>query len=543
MRGTAPSHALKPFKNLKRNLFMQILKNRRTWSLLLFFILTFAVTALVSCGEKDEATSTYTIVTPSVNPGGTLFGRDFIMESAFATSSYSVEITGELETDDPGLHETEITVTDDNGTKRVHKATYNVRSYLKDSLRIEAGSAAVTVSDFINTKVVTDMSAHTFAFEDMALVLSYTLGTHRVGVFVDDMLMYSTLIIEDTVAPTGSPVTVYITNASGAPKASDFVTDIVDATSVACEFKEDYDFNTSDDIYVTVILTDEAGNRSEVTSFATCSVDTEPPVISGVKDITVTVGGSVAYKEGVTVTDNSGENLKIKVDNSRVNLKEVGTYEVSYSAKDSAGNETIVRATVNVIDEPTVSKDEMMAEAKKIYNQYIKTADGMSKWDIAYAIFNWTYKNIKYGDGDIDFEDTYGEAYNGFTTFKGDCFTYMVTSEALLEIAGIPTTRIQRLKYEGEANHFWLLVDIGDGWYHFDSCPHFKGMQYESFMQTDAELAAYCSEHDIDYYYRFDKSKYPARATVSYSTPEVPPETEAPEAGTPDTEYDPSFGM
>ena len=66
----------------------------------------------------------------------------------------------------------------------------------------------------------------------------------------------------------------------------------IDPTGIV--FKEEYNFNTTDDIYVTIILTDEAGNRSEVTSFATCSVDTEPPVISGVKDIEVVVGGSAA---------------------------------------------------------------------------------------------------------------------------------------------------------------------------------------------------------------------------------------------------------
>lgn len=498
--------------------------NKSRIGLILLLLGAIFIFMLSSCGE--EASSTYTVISPSVNPGGTLYGSDFIMVSAFTESEYTVSVDGDLDTSEPGLHETKITVTDSQGNTKIHTATYTVRSYLKDSVRVEAGSAVVTVDDFINREVVTDVSLHTFAFEDELLVASYLLGTHRVGIIVDDLLMYSTLIIEDTVAPTASPVTVFITNDSDTPKASEFVADIVDATSVVCEFKEDYNFNTTDDIYVTVILTDEAGNRSEITSFATCSVDTEPPVISGVKDIEVIVGGSVAYKDGVTVTDNSGEKLKISVDNSRVNLKEIGSYEVSYSAVDSAGNETIVRATVTVIEEPAVSEDEMLAAAKKIYNEQIKTSADMTKWDIAYAIYTWTHDNITYGDGDIDFEDTVGEAYKGFTTGKGDCFTYMVTAEVLLELADIPTKRIERLKYDGEANHFWLLVDIGDGWYHFDSCWHFSGMAFESFMRTDAELAAYCEENDIEYYYRYDKSKYPARGTVSYyeTAPDITPD-------------------
>lgn len=481
----------------------------------LVMIFLIVCTVLVSCSKADE-TSTYTVISPTVNPGETLSPNAFVMVSAFSDAEYTVSIDGNTDTSSPGLHETKITVTDSRGKSRSHVVSYTVRSYLRDSVRIEAGEGNVTVNDFINSDVVKNSDLHTFRFEDELLVLSYVLGTHRVGIYVDDILMHSTLIIEDTVPPTASPVTVYITNDSKTPKAEDFVSDIVDATSVICEFKEEYNFNTTDDIYVTVILTDEAGNRSEVTSFATCSVDTEPPVISGVKDIEVVVGGSVSYKEGVTVTDNSGEKLKITVDNSRVNLKKVGSYEVSYSAKDSAGNETIVRATVTVVEEPSVSEDEMLAEAKKIYNEKIKTSSDMSKWDIAKAIYNWTHDNIKYGDGKIDFDDTVGEAYKGMTTGKGDCFTYMVVSEALFKIADIPTKRIERLKYTGEANHFWLLVDIGDGWYHYDSCWHFTGMAYESFMRTDKELSDYCSENDIEYYYRFDKSKYPARGTVSY---------------------------
>lgn len=484
------------------------------FGLLLMLLLVTVVFSLVACVE--EASSTYTVISPSVNPGGNLKGQDFIMVSAFSEMKYEVTVDGELDTSSPGLHTTKITVTDENGNSKIHTASYTVRSYLKDSVRIEAGSTDVTVNDFINRDVVTDTAYHSFRFEDEALVNSYVLGTHKIGIFVDDLLMYSTLIIEDTVAPTASPVTVYITNDSSTPKAEQFVADIIDATVVICEFKEEYNFNTTDDIYVTIILTDEAGNRSEVTSFATCSVDTEPPVISGVKDIEVVVGGSVAYKEGVTVTDNSGEKLKITVDNSRVNLNEVGTYEVSYSAVDSAGNETIVRATVNVIEEPAVSEAEMLDAAKKIFKEQIKTSPDMTKWDVAFAIYNWTHDNITYSDGDIDFEDTVGEAYKGFTTGKGDCFTYMVTSEVLFKLADIPTKRIERLKYAGEANHFWLLVDIGDGWYHYDSCWHFSGMAFESFMRTDAELAKYCEDNDIEYYYRYDKSKYPTRSTVSY---------------------------
>lgn len=480
--------------------------------LLLFTILTLAAT-VVSCAG-DSSTSTYTIISPSVDPGGELRGSDFIMVSEFSKEKYTVSLNDEIDTSLPGRHTVSITVKNKNGYKRTLDAVYTVRSYLYDSVRVEAGSGVVSIDKFINRKVMKDPSAHTVRFRDELLVASYTLGTHTVEIFVDEMLMQATLIIEDTVAPTASPVTVFITDASKTPKADDFVTDVKDATGVICEFKESYDFNTTSDVNVIIVLTDEAGNSTEVEALATCSVDTEPPVIEGVQDITVVLGESVSYKSGVTVTDNSGESIKVSVDNSRVNLKAVGVYEVSYSATDSAGNSTIVRATVTVIEAPKATEADVAELAEKVYKSLY--TDGMTKWDIAFAIYNWTHDSITYVDVETTIDDSVQAAYDGFSDLKGDCLTYMTVAEALLKQAGIPTKRIERLKYENEANHYWLLVDIGDGWYHFDACWRLKNKPFEPFMRTDAELAEYCTEYEIEYYYRFDKSKYPSRGTVSY---------------------------
>ncbi len=283
---------------------------------------------------------------------------------------------------------------------------------------------------------------------------------------------------------------------------------------VSCASSPDSDVTPSDSTEVPPVSSDE--ETTVALPEETTYLDTEAPVITGVKDIEVVVGGSVSYKDGVSVTDDSGEDISITIDNSNVDLNTVGSYEVFYSAKDSAGNETTVCATVTVIKESAYSKDEMLDVANAIFSEQIKTSEDMSDWDIAYAVYNWTHNNITYSSGNIDFDDSVGEAYKGMTTGKGDCFTYMVVSEVLLKIADIPTTRVERLKYEGEANHFWLLVDLGDGWYHFDSCWHFSGMAYESFMCTDEELATYCAKYNIEYYYRFDKDAYPERGTESY---------------------------
>ena len=79
--------------------------------------------------------------------------------------------------------------------------------------------------------------------------------------------------------------------------------------------------------------------------------DTEPPVISGVKDICAYVGNQIDYESGILVSDDHDENVKLKIDSSAVNMKAGGSYPLTYSAVDSAGNTVSVGVTVNVMEQ------------------------------------------------------------------------------------------------------------------------------------------------------------------------------------------------
>lgn len=475
-------------------------------------LLIMAALSLVSCGGNPG--NDYKMITPVVDPGATLSGNDFIIVSAFTGSKYTATIDGAAPTDEPGQHTVSITVSDGHGFNRTHVCTYTVRSYLRDSVRIEIGTP-VTVDKFINTDI-DSYRGRVFEFEDPLTVASYGIGTYKIGILVDGMLEYSSLILEDTIPPTASPVTVHITALTGTPRADAFVADIKDATSVACTFKEEYDFNTTEDIPVVIILTDEAGNTTELESLATCEVDTVKPEIHGVKDITVYVGTSPEYRKGITVTDDSGEVPRLNVDNSRVNPNVVGSYEITYSAEDSSGNKTIVYATVYVVEKPKITEDEMKNVARDVYNNEIHTSADMTKWDVAYAIFKWTRDKVSASKTASDTTDPVGAAYSALHDKKGDSFARMSAARAMLDLAGIDCRQISRLQYDKEDAHYWLIVNIGDGWYHFDSTP--TGNPFEPFMRTDAELDSYCDKYNIEYYYRFDRSKYPSRGTVSYYT-------------------------
>lgn len=224
--------------------------------------------------------------------------------------------------------------------------------------------------------------------------------------------------------------------------------------------------------------------------------DTEGPVISGVKPLTALVGGTLNYRDGVTAVDGRDGPVPLQVDSSKVNLNAAGEYEVVYFAEDSSGNRTEVTTTA-VITEPdsTPNPTEESAEAAlervnalsdQILAQII--TDGMSQREKARAIYDYVSSHIKYV-GTSDKGSWIDGAYSGFTTGRGDCFNYFACAKALLTRAGIPNVDLERVG--GVTRHYWQLVNVGDGYYHFDTCPHPSGYSMTSFLITEDQARAY----------------------------------------------------
>lgn len=203
------------------------------------------------------------------------------------------------------------------------------------------------------------------------------------------------MTIEDTKAPTAKANDVTV-NKDGQIEANQFVTDIKDATKVDVSFKDKPDVSKDGESEVTIVLTDEGKNQKEVKAKLTVVSDSEPPVIEGVKDITAYIGETVSYKKDVTVTDNMDQNPTLDIDNSKVNLNKAGTYEVVYTATDSAGNTSSASSKITIKEKPKgyVDKEDVYALAKKVVDQIIN--DSMTDMEKAFAIYRWTKTNIGY---------------------------------------------------------------------------------------------------------------------------------------------------
>lgn len=344
---------------------------------------------------------------------------------------------------------------------------------------------------------------------DISKIDTKNATTHTIIIKVGNREFESVLHIRDTKAPTADVVELQ-TKEGVLPKAEEFLKNVTDCSNVLISYKTVPDVSTGGTKDVVIILKDSFGNETEVTSKITVLTDEEPPVIEGAKNIEIFLGDTVSYRSGITVKDNEDPNPTLSIDNSKVKLDEVGTYEVTYSATDASGNTSSVTITLTIKKKPSnvIDEDKVLELAQDILKNITK--ESMSKREIAFAIYKWTYSNIMYTDSS-DKSSWVKGAYQAFTKKTGDCFTYYAAAKALYEAAGIDNVDIVKSD-TSHSRHYWSLINLGDGWYHVDCTPR-KGTGDLFFMVTDEELLEYSKKHSNSHI--FDTSAYPERATKS----------------------------
>ena len=306
----------------------------------------------------------------------------------------------------------------------------------------------------------------------------------------------------EPIPPSGTPVDQTCLTVDTLPPEA-FVTKIAGSSSVTVTFAETPDFTAPGTQEVALLLTDEDGSTTELTASLTVIQDTTPPVISGVADQTILLGETVAYKKGVTVTDDYDEDVELEVDSSQVNPTVAGDYLVTYRATDRSGNTAEVTAYFS-FTQPSEYTELALEKAREVLDKI--TTEDMTQTEIAKAIYDWCRANIAY-TAHTDKGDWQKAAVQGFTQRSGDCYVYFATAKAMFEAAGIPNIDVEKTYVEGRAMHYWSLINCGGGWYHFDATPR-VGEGDDFFMVTDAYLEAYSKAHYNSH--EFDHSLYPA---------------------------------
>lgn len=308
-------------------------------------------------------------------------------------------------------------------------------------------------------------------------------------------------IVSETVAPkgTGKEVTV---EADTIPDASAFVENIVDDTPVTVSYKEEPLFVVAGQQKLTLVLTDVFGNTSEVAATANVVPASDGPRFEGLEPVYMQVGSAISYKAGVTATDKQDGTLTFTVDPGDFDNEKEGTYKVLYHAVDSDGNRLTVIRTV-VVESKT--RQKVREKAQAVLDEIIKP--GMTRDEQIYAVFRKVWHYVWYS-GSSDKSSLENAAYEGFSTWAGDCYTYYAMVKVMLDILEIPNVEVARVG--GDSRHWWNLVEFEDGkYYHVDATPH-RYTNMEHFKMTESVINAYTADPQVaayrPNYYVYDRT-------------------------------------
>ena len=241
-------------------------------------------------------------------------------------------------------------------------------------------------------------------------------------------------------------------------------------------------------------VTDPTGAGTRATDAPTQTPDVTPPVIEGVKELFARQGGTVKYLTDITVTDDRDENLKVNVDADKVDLRQEGDYPVTYWAVDAAGNRAEVKTVVHV-QADYVDQDIVSDLAEDVIDEII--TEDMTPLKKLETIYHWMHRHIHYRNALCPTEQL-PAAYHGLTERWGDCQVFQYTAEALLNAAGIKNRLIDTVPYYDL--HCWNLVDIGEGWMHFDTTVFHDGANfcYVDTATLQARSKGYPRSHQFD---------------------------------------------
>lgn len=381
---------------------------------------------------------------------------------------------------------------------------YNTKSDLVYSeVYVEAGTSDCDVTEFLKREEPTAHFTKDSEFDprvpgDYELKIAWEMPVF--GIVTDKTILH----VQDTVAPevqlATDSVDMYVT--AQAPSAADLVESVNDVTNCTIDFAEEYDFTKEGEFEASIVVTDEAGNQTVCTVPCKVIEDNTPPEIKGVEPLQFAQGDAVSFKKNIEVVDDKDENPTLEVDNSEVNVDKRGVYNLTYIARDAAGNETKKTTTVKIVSAKIseATEENVNALADAVLADIIK--DGMDQKAQAKAVFNWVVNNITYSET-AGIDDLYSAAYKGMYYHVGDCTVKQKTAEVLLNRLGIKNMEIEKIR--DTRGHYWLLIDIGEGWYHYDPNLQLDGTLI--FYWNDADLWAYSNAHKNTHNY--DPSKYP----------------------------------
>lgn len=396
----------------------------------------------------------------SVDIGTKLTPEDFVkevsdlspVELSFAQPLDEVETYGDITV--------EIIATDSSGNTSRGSCTLSY-AWIHAQVTIELGSTISKENIFLNP----EKDGHLISQEMLDTLSQSPVGTYPITVTTEDgRSAVCQVIIADTTGPEikVQDVTVF----EGDEVAlEDFLLEATDiAGPVTTKLLQELSTAKAGTYTITLEATDINGNVNTADCKLTVQKDDKAPVFSGLKNITTRKNKKPNYITGVTAEDNRDGKVNFAYDDSKVDLTKSGTYYVTYTAVDKAGNKVTSRRKV-VVDHDQADTQAMID----------RIAAGLS--NDAEKIRDYVRDTIRYthewgGDDPVWF---------GLTNKRGNCYVHALVLQELLEAKGYETNLI----WVTDKSHYWIQVKLDGVWKHIDATPGTKHTKYS--LMDDAQ--------------------------------------------------------
>lgn len=224
---------------------------------------------------------------------------------------------------------------------------------INDSVTVEAGEAlSLKAEDYFSsadgiTFDTTDVD--TSKVGEYEVTATYKNKDYSIKVSVEDTTAPEFELVEDSI----------VTNDVDSLDAESLIASVEDVSETTAELKFDEKPTEDGDYTASVVVTDKYGNSSEKSIGV--AVDTTAPVISGVKDETVSAEPTV---DSLHYTAEDSRDGEVSVETS---IEKTGDseYTVTAVAKDEAGNEAKETATLTLVEEKkTTAKSQSTGKSK-----------------------------------------------------------------------------------------------------------------------------------------------------------------------------------
>ena len=244
--------------------------------------------------------------------------KDFIKSVTDASEETNAEVLNpeEINVGEFGEYTAHIKVEDLSGNQ-VEKECKLTITYIASEFNLELGNE-LKIED-----IIYDMqkAGNSVKQEDIDAINKKGVGEYEIHSTYNGVEKITKIIIKDTIPPDlkVKDITIYV--GQQLDDLNQFIESANDASKVTTNILTTPDFSKEGEQEITIEAVDEYGNKATKTAKLTIKQDKEGPVFSGLSQITVTTGGSVDYKKGVSAKDEKDGNTEFTVDSNNVDTR------------------------------------------------------------------------------------------------------------------------------------------------------------------------------------------------------------------------------